>query len=252
MGRVRGGRIRGRRRLGLRRSRRLRGMPRVTSSRWSFTYEIKLTGEWELVTCNHVMPDAFKYLWKEFKLLGAYVAVKRNRPSPISFGTGQSAAKTQYAQVEHQELYWAPWSGVDEPVQHPRQVSSAVLVRDDWISRYVSCRVPHADRVLSNRRNDPAGEVPIYEIWHAGPCPWIPMDYSGGASGSDQPKAFPMQSCGFFRTDFNGLEIPVKVDVEVKFRFMFRGRKSIGRVLDETGGIDENIAGDSIYQGSVE
>lgn len=190
---------------------------------------------------THQIPTAYTDIYKEFKILGAYVSVKRNRPSPISFGTGVNAGKTAYAQVEHQELWWLPSSG-DNPHLHPRQTSRAFIVSDNWTTRYIPCMVPTATILESWRRE----KDDTFYVWSKRRCPWLPVDHANHVNPEDQ--TIPQQSLGYFYLDTNDLEIDVGYDVEVRFRVAFRYRKDL--VMndpnpDHTGAVNPNSLGEA-------
>lgn len=193
-------------------------------------------GAWGLVNIEQVKPVQMLDLWKSYKVLGAHVAVKRHQPSPIVF-------ENEIAQVQHEELWWAPWSGVDAPEVHPRQMASAILVGDNWTSRYIRNCVPVGQRFQFNDRQEEYGTGNIVEFFKAGRPPWLPIDKGKtDNSGNNLGQYVPQQSCGFFYVDGPPGSL-VKVDMELKIIVALRGRKTLGAKIDNTGPINPNTKG---------
>ncbi len=175
-------------------------------------------GGWQLDMFAAQYPTAYLSIYKEFKILGAYVSVKRHRPSPISFSTGDDSNKTNYAQVEHQELWWYPSSG-DDPTLPPRQISKAVLVGDNWTTRYIPNMVATATTIQSW-----SGQGGQQNVWAKKRCPWLPVDFYGG---EPVKQTLPQQIIGYFYVDGNNLGIEVEYDVEARLKVAFRYRKDL-------------------------
>ncbi|EZG42885.1 hypothetical protein GNI_212640, partial [Gregarina niphandrodes] len=196
-------------------------------------------GGWKLCMVDSVRPIQLLSLWKSFKVVGAMVAVKRHQPSPIVFDGS-------IAQVAHQELWWAPWSGVDEPMIHPRQMASAILVGDNWTSKYIRNSVPVSQRFHYDNRDPKGGIEQVVEFFKAGSPPWLPIDRSGqDDAGKDSGKFASQQSIGYFYVD-GPTNSRVTVDVELKLTIALKGRKCLGGKVDESGPINANNAGVSI------
>ncbi|EZG42854.1 hypothetical protein GNI_215900 [Gregarina niphandrodes] len=144
---------------------------------------------------DSVRPIQLASLWKAYKVVGAMVAVKRHQPSPIVFDGTQ-------AQVAHQELWWAPWSGVDEPMTHPRQMASGILVGDNWTSKYIRNCVPVSQRFHYDNRDPKGGIEQVIEFFKPGSPPWLPIDgFERDDTGKESGKFAAQQSIGFFYVD---------------------------------------------------
>ncbi|EZG42899.1 hypothetical protein GNI_210090, partial [Gregarina niphandrodes] len=188
---------------------------------------------------DSVRPVQLQSLWKSFKVVGANVAVKRHQPSPIIFDGSQ-------AQVAHQELWWAPWSGVDEPMIHPRQMASAILVGDNWTAKYIRNSVPVSQRFHYDNRDPKKGIEQVIEFFKAGSPPWLPIDRGDkDDAGKDSGKFASQQSIGYFYVD-GPTTANVTIDVELKLTIALKGRKCLGGKVDNSGPINANNAGQSI------
>ncbi len=192
--------------------------------------------KWHMGLLKHQIPTAYKDIYKEFKILGAFVSVKRHQPSPIAFGNANNTAKSNYAQVAHQELWWYP-SGGDKPEVIPRLLRKAIIVGDNWTTRYIPFLVP----VATQLRSWDATDTGVFEVWSRKGCPWMPVDHFD--SSIEDKNVIPQQSLGYFFVDQNYLQIDVQFDIEVRFKVAFRYRKDLvmnDQNPDTSGAVDKS------------
>lgn len=194
-------------------------------------------GQWELIMTDRLtIPNQLQLWFKEFRLDGALVSIKRFNPPPVVFGKSGEDAST-VGIVANNEVYWYPSSGVDVPVVHPRKINSACLLNENWCTRFVKSRGVRMEYFKNLKREDNKHD-PLQTYVSSTP-PWLPIDglvydptnaeFNNSAACHSLGAIYCSQSLG----------IPTRVEIEAKLYFRYRGRKNVAyNINDPTDGTD--------------
>lgn len=222
-------------------------------------------------------PTHMFQFYKEYRMLKAVFSVRRRRPPSTVFESASGGNTAAAAREETNDIWWLPWSSLDVPVQHPRQIRSARLLSYSWSvasvrQRCIQTRMINrpllslngnqnslvSNAVWSNNSN----RLPGYQVQSWTSMPWMQVNAQHASSGGNvvsdtglnilpgwpDENAFDRDGVfgGFLYVDNQSAMLGDEVEYSVKVYFQFRGRKPLGSFIDNTGDLDlfpANISG---------
>lgn len=247
-------------------------IPHVSKLHLSFVGKINQVATWEALFTGAARPPSQMFqFFKEFKMHDVAIAVRRRRPLASVFQSASGGNTVSAARAETNDIYWVPYSSNDVPVQHPRQIRGAILVRDQWtikrirqtcikteiVNRPYGTNGPGRNQLISSTNwTLPSNNIPGYFVQTRRPMPWIQNDYEdAGPPGTlnqtltglnPAPGATTNSATfsptgvfgGFFFVDNQSAMLNDELEIRMMVRYLHRGRKPIGRIIDESGDLN--------------
>lgn len=265
-------RFRGRKRM-VRSSRRGRltsrfGIPTVSHLDLSAVIRINLVAAYTRSFIPNVRAPAQLFsFFKEFRLMRVVCSMRRRRPESTVFESASGGNTAAAARQETNDIFWIPWSTMDIPVQHPRQIRSARLLSSVWstaIIRQTCIRTSIVNRPiqdLSTTTNtmitDPTWTNPQklngFLVQTNTRMPWLSVDKTFTTIGTQRQsntgyvpapgETFNLFDdttiwCGFLYVDNRTAMLNDEVEVRVRAFWQYRGRKPLGGTSDTTGALN--------------
>nr|AGJ03166.1 hypothetical protein [Acheta domesticus volvovirus] len=202
--------------------------------------------------------QAFRFLFKEWRLTRLLVAIRRRYPEPVVYQPNQQEQTVAASRLASNNIWWCPWGKYDRPEQAPRQTKSAILLTSQWAVRSVSQRCQRLSLVSTKRSASfVSGSTPIIDgnegrpgggygqaallsnvgfvaYWGRWPT-YSFSDTYNATSNSDRNDLLPVANLGFIAVENLSEITPDAVEIKVKAFFSFKGRKNLGSVNDSTG-----------------
>ncbi|UDN67462.1 capsid protein [robinz virus RP_334] len=116
-------------------------IPNLASREFSMVTRITLVAAFMPLTYAFTrQPTQMFEFFKEFRLERVLCAVRRRRPPGSVFETAQGGTAVSAGREETNDIFWLPWSTVDMPRQHPRQIRSARMLTSAWTVAHIRQR----------------------------------------------------------------------------------------------------------------
>lgn len=202
--------------------------------------------------------QAFAQLFKEFKVIGVLVAVRRRYPEAVEYQPNQQEQTVAASRLSTNNIWWAPWSTQDPPNYPPRMIKSAILLSGRWTVRRLKCKWPRVAWDMAGSGANDAGMVSTAADQFFGASSLNSLINPGNAQstryrsimmarpywgnmpwmsvGVDNAAQLGMIPTGFFLVENQSIIPDDDLEVRVKVRYAFRKRKNLAGALPDNSG----------------